>query len=63
LLTLESEEERTGPAGAGNQTSDLRKTVISRASIFIALGFDIDEVDLVLPFPDETCARLDHSNR
>jgi hypothetical protein len=59
-VAFDSEEKGARPACAGDQASDLRQTLISGASILIALGFDIDEVDLVLPLTDKpsSCAEL-----
>ena len=55
-LILESEEERTRPASPGNAAGYFRETSIAGASILKAFGFNIDEVDLVLPLADKTGA-------
>jgi hypothetical protein len=60
---LESEEERTGPAGAGDQASDLGEASIADASILVTPGFDINEMDLVLPLADKSRAGRDSSKR
>ena len=54
LFVLDSEEERAGPARAGDSACDLGKTLIPGALIFIALRFDIHEVNLIAPLTHQS---------
>jgi hypothetical protein len=48
-VAVEAQEPRSRPAGAGDQASDLQKTLIATTFVFVALGFDIDQVHFITP--------------
>jgi hypothetical protein len=52
-VALQAEEQRPGPAGSGDETSDLRQALVAGTLIFVASLYDRDDVSLILPLTDE----------
>jgi hypothetical protein len=49
--------------GAGDKACDLRETLVAGALILIAIGFDIDEMNLIAPLANQPRSRPDAWNR